>query len=363
MRLLSFLLLPVLLIPKIYSQTAPEIRYIDASQLTMIGKALPTSHLYHRIDTTVYGKLTASENQQARCSAGLALTFKTNSTSIELLPTYKWEHKKDNMTGIAAAGFDLYIKRENKWVYANSGAPQVRNKEFTIIKDMDTTEKECLLYLPIYSELENLKIGIQQTATIKAIPNPFKSKVVFFGSSFTQGTSASRPGMSYPMQIERNLDVHVCNLGFAGNSKLQPYFAELIADIDADTFVFDAFSNPSEEIIRKRLVSFLEIISKKHKETPLIFVETIHRGNTNFNLSSRRHEEKKKEAAKEIMVELMQKYPNVYFIESPLPESISDDTSADGVHPSDLGYYYWANNLGDKLNKILNLKTKMTNQK
>ena len=358
MRGVSVFLLFILAITKTYGQTDTGARYIDASQLTMIGKALPTSHLYHRIDTTVCKRLTPSENQQARCSAGLAVTFSTNSSFIELVPAYKWEHKKDNMTGIAAAGFDLYIKRDNKWVYAGSGVSPVRNKPFNIVKDMDTTEKECLLYLPIYSELESLKIGIQKTATIKAIPNPFKSKIVFFGSSFTQGTSSSRPGMSYPMQIERNLDVHVCNLSFAGNAKLQPYFAELIADIDADAFVFDAFSNPSEEIIRERLAPYLDIISKKHKKTPLIFVETIHRGNTNFNLTSRKHEEKKKEAAKEIMTGLVQKYPNVYFIESPLPERISDDTSADGVHPSDLGYYYWANNLGDKLNDILNLKTK-----
>src|SRR5690554_3701709 len=104
MKLIRLFLLFVLAITKTYGQTDPVTRYIDASQLTMIGKALPTPHLYHRIDTTVYGKLTPSENQQARSTAGLALTFSTNSTSIELLPTYKWEHKKDNMTGIAAAG-------------------------------------------------------------------------------------------------------------------------------------------------------------------------------------------------------------------------------------------------------------------
>lgn len=50
------------------------------------------------------------------------------------------------------------------------------------------------------------------------------------------------------------------------------------------TIVFDAFSNPGEEQIRQRLAPFLDIIMKKHKKTPLIFVQTIHRGNTNFNL-------------------------------------------------------------------------------
>lgn len=355
MKHVSLLLLFIVAITKTYSQTNPDTRFIDASQLTMIGKALPTSQPFHRVDTSVYKRLTPSENQQARCSAGIALTFSTNSSFIELAPTYKWEHKKDNMTGNAVAGFDLYIKRDNRWVYASTGAPRIRNQEFIIIENMDSTEKECLLYLPIYSELESLQIGIEKTATIKATSNPFKSKIVFFGSSFTQGTSASRPGMSYPIQIERNLNVHVCNLGFAGNSKLQPYFAELITDIDADAFVFDAFSNPNEEIIRERLETFLEIITKRHQKTPLIFVETIHRGKSNFNLKSRKQEEKKQKAVNEIMMEMVQKYKNVYLIENPLPESISGDTSADGVHPSDLGYYQWANNLGNKLNEILNL--------
>lgn len=358
MKLTSMLLLFALVLTNTYGQTDANVRYIDASQLTMIGKALPTSHIYHRVDTSIYKELTPSENQQARCSAGLALTFNTNSSFIELLPTYKWEHKKDNMTGIASAGFDLYIKRDNKWVYAGSGTPSIRNEVFSIVRNMDETDKECLLYLPIYSEIESLKIGIQKSATIDATPNPFKPKVVFFGSSFTQGTSSSRPGMSYPMQIERNLGVHVCNLGFAGNSKLQYYFAELIADIDADAFVFDAFSNPSDIIIKERLITFLDIIVESHKKTPLIFVESIHRENTNFDLTRRKNEENKKKASKEIMEEIIQKYQNVYFVENPLPEDISHDTSADGVHPSDLGYYYWANNLGNQLSSILNFKMK-----
>lgn len=350
-------LLTVFTITQTYSQQVAT-RFVDAHQLTIIGKALPTPHPYHRVDTIVYKGMTASENQQARCPAGLAVTFSTNSSQIELLPEYKWEHQKDNMTGIASAGFDLYIKQDNQWVYAATGVPAVRNKVFTIIKDMDTIAKECLLYLPIYSELESLKIGVQNTAFIKAIPHPFKHKVVFFGSSFTQGTSASRPGMSYPIQIERNLNIEVCNLGFAGNSKLQPYFAELLAAIDADAFVFDAFSNPGETVIRERLAPFLEIISKKHKKTPLIFVQTIHRGNARFNLKNKEWEFQKQKAAKELMESMAKKYPNVYFVENPLPEAVGGDVSADGVHPSDLGYYYWAKNLGSQLEKILNTKAK-----
>ena len=336
-----------------YGQEHKEVLFVDADMLTITGKTMSTSSPYHRIDTTVVTGISSSENQQARCSAGLAVAFTTNSSFIDLHPVYKWEHKKDNMTGIAAAGFDLYIKEDNKWVYASTGAPKVRDSIFTIVANMDTTEKECLLYLPIYSELEILKIGVQADASIKGTPNPFTLKTVFFGSSFTQGTSASRPGMSYPMQLQRSLNLDVCNLGFSGNSKLQPYFAEMIAGIDADAFVLDAFSNPNEKMIRERLIPFLDIIIQRHKTIPIIFVETIHRGNTNFNLKSRDHETRKRKAARELMAGLVQKYKNVYFISNPLPKEASDDTSADGVHPSDLGYYRWSKTLGSKLQEIL----------
>ena len=295
-----------------------------------------------------------SENQQARCSAGLAVVFRTNSPQIDLLPSYKWEYRKDNVTGIAAAGFDLYIRQNNEWIYANSLAPAKRNEAFTLMYGMEPKEKECLLYLPMYSELESLKIGIQPGSSIETIPNPFGQKVVFFGSSFTQGIGASRPGMSYPLQIERNTNLHVCNLGFSGNAKLQSYFAEVIAATEADAFVFDVFSNPDAMQIKERLQAFVDIIVAKHPKTPLIFVQTIQRGNEAFNTLIRARESDKLEIVETLMKEIIRKYPNIYLIGNPLPSPENRDTCTDGTHPSDLGYYFWAKNLEKKIIEILN---------
>ena len=63
-------------------------RFYDASELTIIGKGMPTPHPYHRIDTMVYKGFSKSENQKVRCSAGLAIVFKTNSSRIDLAPVY-----------------------------------------------------------------------------------------------------------------------------------------------------------------------------------------------------------------------------------------------------------------------------------
>lgn len=331
-----------------------QVRFVDATELNLIGHALPTSHPYHRIDTAVYKGFTKGENQQVRCSAGLALTFKTNSTRIDVWPTYNYESRADNAPGISYAGFDLYIRRNGEWVYAYSRAPKKRGESFTLIKDMDDKEKECLLYLPIYSELATLKIGVDEQSHIEAMENPFRHKVVIFGSSFTHGVSTSRAGMSYPMQIERKTGLYFCSIACSGNCKMQPYFANYLRDVqDADAMVFDAFSNPDAKMIRERVIPFIASIREKLPTTPLIFVQTIYRESSNFNLQKRKFEEEKRAAAREMMKQAMKQFDNVYFIDK--KDLTGDDhmTSADGTHPSDLGYWRWAENLRPELLKIL----------
>src|SRR5690606_16773352 len=155
------------------------------------------------------------------------------------------------------------------------------------------------------------------------------------------------------MQIGRALNINLCNLGFSGNSKLQPYFAEMLANLKVDALIFDAFSNPTDTLIRERLESFVATIAAKQKDIPLIFLHTLYRGRNNFNQKSRASEESKRKVAAEIMKELMRKYPNVYLIDNPITEEVNGDMSADSVHPSDLGYHYLAKNIAPQIALIL----------
>src|SRR5690606_28124829 len=115
------------------------------------------------------------------------------------------------------------------------------------------------------------------------------------------------------------------------------------------------FSNPTEAIIKERLENFVEIIIRKHRNTPLIFLHTLYRGRNNYNLRSRENEARKREAATKIMAGIMRKYQNVYLIENPLTKEVSDDMSADSVHPSDLGYHFIAKNISAQLQSILKI--------
>ena len=74
----------------LYAQTPKNVQYVftEASDLNIIGKIIDTPNPYHRVDTVKYKGFTKSENYQVRCAAGLAVLFKTNSTTISVLPEF-----------------------------------------------------------------------------------------------------------------------------------------------------------------------------------------------------------------------------------------------------------------------------------
>lgn len=329
--------------------------YTEASDLTLCGKLMPdTSNPYHRVDTTEFKGFTEVENLQVRMSSGISVAFKTNSTSIRIMTVYGNPGYKTNTNGISGRGYDLYIKKDGKWIYAMSAVAKdgKLDQAISLIRNMDNSEKECLLYLPTYSELNSVKIGVTEGSVLEPLENPFRHRVAIFGSSYTHGSSTSRSGMTYPAQFSRNTGIQLLSLGCSGNCKLQDYFCDVLCAAEVDAFLFDTFSNPSQKQIQERLVPFIEKLQKHHPGKPLIFQATIRRENRNFNVVSDRNEQARIELVEELMSDIVKKYPDVYFIH---PDATSDDhnASVDGVHPSNYGYTLWAKSIEKPVLKIL----------
>ena len=339
------------------AQTPKDVVYTftEASDLNLIGKIHDnTPNPYHRVDTVKYKGFTAGENNQVRCPTGLAVLFKTNSTTISVKTEYGWQYNAVNTMGIAYRGYDLYIKDGGEWLWAASGAtkPDKGNDNLVLIKNMDNSEKECMLYLPIYSEVYSVQIGIQEGASIKALESPFRHRIGIFGSSYTHGISTSRPAMSYPMQLMRWTGLQFLSLGCSGNCKMQPYFADVLCDADVDALIFDSFSNPNAQMIEERLFPFIEKIQSVHPDIPLIFQQTIYRERRNFDHSTDKVESDKQEMAAKLMKEACKKYKNVYFIQTNATDELHE-TSVDGTHPGDYGYTLWAKSIQKPILKIL----------
>ncbi len=341
----------------ISAQTPQNVKYTftEAYDLNLIGKIIEgTPNPYHRVDTVKYKGFTKGENSQVRSSAGLAVLFKTNSSVISVLTDYGYMNKGVNTMDVSLRGYDLYIRKDGDWLYAASKANPVGKEEqnLVLIKDMDDSMKECMLYLPIYSEEYSVKIGVQEGAVIEAIDSPFRHRIGIFGSSYTQGISTSRPGMSYPMQLMRMTGLQFLSLGCSGNCKMQPYFADVLCDAEVDAFVFDCFSNPDAKMIEERLFPFIEKIQAAHPGKPLIFQQTIYREGRNFSKSVEAKESAKQAMAEKLMKEAVKKYDDVYFIQTNATDEMHS-TSVDGIHPSDYGYTLWAQSIRKPILKIL----------
>ena len=337
------------------SAQSPKYIFTEASELNLIGKIhKETPNPYHRVDTVKYKGFTVGENRQVRCPAGLAVLFKTNSRNIVVKTEYGWQWESVTTMPLAYRGYDLYIKDNGKWRWAGSKATSHKKPDDTIVlvKDMDGSQKECLLYLPIYSEVNSVKIGIDNGAEISYLESPFRHRIGIFGSSFTHGISTSRAGMSYPMQLMRWTGLQFLSLGCSGNCKMQPYFGEVLCAAEVDALVFDSFSNPDAEMIKERLFPFIEQIQKAHPDIPLIFQQTISRERCNFDLKTQASEKAKQDMAAKLMKEACRKYRNVYFIQTDAADAL-EETSVDGTHPGDYGYTLWPKSIEKPLLKIL----------
>ena len=349
-------LVSILGVSSLYAQdNLSGIVYTDASQLTMVGKLMTdTPNPFHRADTVKYKGFTSSENEQVRSSSGLALVFKTDSPALYIKADYGYKSYGTNTMGIALRGFDLYIKKDGKWLWASSACPRLNdeNTPFLLLGGMSSEMKECLVYLPLYSELNNLYIGTLEGSAIESVVSPFRHRIGVFGSSYTHGISASRPGMTYPAQFTRHTGIQLLSLGCSGNCKLQPYFADMLCDAEVDAFLFDSFSNPTPEEVIERLFPFIEKIQAAHPGIPLIFQQTIYRERRNFNNDVEKSENAKQERAEEMMKEACKKYKDVYFIR-PCATSKDHETSVDGVHPSDEGYRLWSLSIEKQVLRIL----------
>lgn len=338
---------------------AKEINYqsIDATQLTVVNKLLKTSEPWQRMDVEKYPGMTESEQRQGKFCTGLAVCFETDSRAIAVRVSYLHAPEANgNTTAINMRGFDLYIMQDGKWMWAANVVPKrdQSDKPAVLIKDAPAAMKKCLLYLPAYSSLAKLEVLTSEGSTIRPADAGFKGRVCVFGSSYTHSSGCSRPGMAYVAQLSRRTGWNFINMGFAGNSKLQQYFATaLIEAEDIDAYVFDAFSNPVAQMIKERLFPFIERFQKEKPGVPLIFMKTAWREKRRFSEALENKDAAKMAMADSLMKIAVKKYKDVYWLDCTNAVTDAHEWTTDGTHPDDYGYYLWAESVREPICEIL----------
>ncbi len=339
-----------------------SLKYIDAKTLVTIGKAKVTKQWSQRIDSNETVTMPKVVQGLAKNSAGIAIIFETNSPVIAA----KWTLAEDkyiaNMTPIAHSGLDLYCLKDGKWQFVSPGRPEkgALDQSQIIIRRMDTTMKQFLLYLPLYNSVTNLSIGVNIKSVIKApqkVAVDKAKRIVIYGSSIVQGASASRPGMAYPAMLQRKLGMDIINLGFSGNAKMEMEVAKYLVSIAADCYVLDCIPNQTPKQVSERALPFIKYLRDKRPNTPIILVETVIREHGYFDQQVGSNVRKQNENINKAYLQLLKEnYKQIYYIPAMAFMGNDHEGTADGTHLTDLGFSRIAEAVFKELQKVLGRK-------
>ena len=337
------------------SLSAVAQRWVDARDLAIHGYTKKSKQYpYYRFDYKPYN-LNSKLSTMAEEATGLYVTFKTNSSNISASWSVVPHRMRDNMPIIMQRGLDLYTKIDGEWRYVQASRipcdPAITSYNKLLAKRLPKEEKEFMLYLPGWSEVKSLQIGIDEDATIEGTPSPFRHKVIVYGSSITHGAAASRAGLTYTAIMSRNLGIDFVNFGFAGLCMMQTEFLEILKSCEADAFLFDTFSNPSAKVIEARLPKFVEGLVKAHPGKPLIFMQSAIPLETCVDPGKQAKRKLRFDTAARIMKVLQKQYKDVYFLD--VPNVTGKDGSVDNTHPNDLGFHRFVEAYQPKIAKIL----------
>jgi lysophospholipase L1-like esterase len=196
-----------------------------------------------------------------------------------------------------------------------------------------------LIYLPLYEEITDLQVGVTAGSSITSLANPFRGKVVVYGSSITQGAAAARPGLAYPSIIGRNTGIHFINFGLSGSAKMEPAVADMINDVNADAYILDCVPNASSSEITANTAPLVRKIRARHPSSPIIMIQSIFRETGNFNLTTRNNVQTQNTLFQAEYDKLVAEgVTGLTMIQSTGLIGHDHEASVDGTHPNDLGF-------------------------
>jgi len=345
----------------VWATDLDKMRYYNALEFRLINKGFDNSTTpFTRLPAYLNDTLRSGLKYVAENSAGIAVRFATNSTAIgvryELTNNFHMNHMADTGT----KGTDLYARHDDgSWHFVATSIPgrdSINNKKY--VDNLDGKMHEYTIYLPLYDGIKWIEVGVDSSAVIsKPLVNSPRSdkKVVFYGTSITQGGCASRTGMVSTSILQRQFDVEVVNLGFSGQGRLDPFIAEAMATIhDAVAFIIDPVSNCKTEMVDTLTCNFVNIIRKACPDAAIFLVEG---QSYSYEPYDTKQQIKMPETNKMLhskFMELKKENPrNIYYIERTNLIGPDGEGTVDGAHLTDLGFVFYAQKMAPYIKAVL----------
>lgn len=330
-----------------------EFRDCREEPFRIYGLILPNAEDPHfmRLPSKVAATVNEGVLSLASCTAGGRIRFRTDSPSVAIRAKMHNIYRGDHFPMTGSAGFDLYADG----IYRGTFRPpfEITDGFESRVDLRGKGMREILIHMPLYSGVISLEIGIEPgSVLLPAEEYKYKTPVVYYGSSITQGGCASRPGNAYQSILSLRLDTDHINLGFSGSGRAEPEMVRYIAGLDMSVFVCDYDYNClSPEYLRQTHEPLYRVFRQAQPETPIIFISAptvLLRPDEEF-LSRRAAVRATYDKA------VAEGDKNVYFIDGAelFEGECWDSCTVDGVHPNDLGFCRMALRIEKTLKPLL----------
>ena len=339
------------------SETSAQVSWTDALDLGLTGQAWnDLDQPFDRLPAKAKGVVRDPVWKLATNTAGLSVHFKTDSDTIRVKWSVRYNSSMWHMTDCGIRGVDLYMKDKGIWHYAGSGSPNSSTSyERTLLSGLDGEMHKFHVNLPLYDGVDTLWIGVDEGSEIEASDSFEGKPILIYGTSIQQGGCASRPGMAASNILSRKLNREVINLGFSGNGRMEMELAELISEIDAEAYIFDCLPNIHNlDVIVPRYTEFVRFIREKRPDTPIFLVETATTVKSAIVNKDKIQLDGQNEQLRKAYYTLKDEgVSNLYIITGKDLIGTDGEGTVDGVHYTDLGFMRYAEKVEEVLKKHL----------
>lgn len=321
---------------------------------------LEQDRVYRRLPLPPNHALPEAVDKLADCTAGGQIRFKTDAQRVAIRVKLRGPASMDHMPATGQIGFDAYVGEPGQERYIGTSRMKPGEQQYeSLLFEGDRPDRlrTVTLNFPLYQSVTEVMVGLPPEAALEANDFPSsRGRLVFYGTSITQGGCASRPGLAYPQQIGRRLQREVINLGFSGSGKGEEEVARVIRLIPhVDCFIVDYEANCSTELYGRTLEPFLRLYREEQRLVPILVVSRIPYAKEQVNSISRQDRMERKRIATELVRKLNEAGDNrVFFCDGDrLLGERYDECTVDGVHPNDLGFTRMAESLIPVISQIL----------
>lgn len=298
----------------------------------------------------------------AEQSAGIQIRFQTNSSRIFLRVKLDGRFNMTNMTQIGQCGADLYVLNDKMGFVLHEVARfAFDGEEYEVplghFTDKPREERRYILYLPLYIAVKSVEIGLDEDATVSPFGFAHSCRIAVYGTSITQGCSASRPGLAYTNILSRKLDVEVQDYGFSGTAFMEKEMGAFLGDRAPDVLFVDTEPNAGiDDCMERNTVGFLTEFFGCSPETAVVMYSRVLFARDLYEDRRVRLREYYKSFLKKTVREFARKGYRIHFADgSKIYSGNFTEYTCDGLHPTDAGMFLIAKSYFRQLMKLKKL--------